>query len=220
MITPTLEDVIQAAIESRVAEIYTTLPGRIESYDATKQTANIKIMVQVPIENLNGDITLETLPTLFSVPVCFEQGGGFFQSFPVQQGDECAVHFSMRDLNEWRRTGECVDPGDIRTHRISGAFAKMGLTRASRKLQSAHADNQVLGKDGGITIHIKDGEIALGSENPSYTVARAETVLQRLETIVTAFNNHTHTAPGGTTGMPGTPILTPQSVSSPTIKVA
>lgn len=195
MITPSLADLIQAAISARLAEVYTQLPGRVESYDAATQTASIKIMIRTPLENLDGDITLEDLPVIQSVPVSFARGGQFFESFPLTPGDEGMCQFSMRDINEWRRTGQLVDPGDIRTHRIAGATFFPGVSSSARRLDSAHEQNYVMGKDGSTTIHFKpDGTLAIGAENPGDFIAKANEVLARLNTIVDKFNSHTHAA--------------------------
>lgn len=197
MITPSLADLIQAAISARLAEVYTQLPGRVESYDAATQTASIKIMIRTPLENLDGDITLEDLPVIQSVPVSFMRGGQFFESFPLTPGDEGMCQFSMRDINEWRRTGQLVDPGDIRTHRIAGATFFPGVSSSARRLDSAHAQNYVMGKDGGTTIHFKpDGTLAIGAENPGDFIAKANEVLDRINNFISSFNSHTHLITG------------------------
>lgn len=160
-------------LDSRLRDLHTSMPGRIEKYDASKQVADVKPQLKRSVPNGAGGYVAEDLPVLPNIPVGHPKGGGFFVSFPFQKGDYVWVMFAERSLDAWRRTGEPTDPGDLRMHALVGAYCIPGCAPDSGALSDAHADNLVIGKDGGAQIHVKpNGDICLGGPNANKGVAR------------------------------------------------
>ena len=130
------------------------------------------------------------------------------------------AHYS---LDQWLEQNKVVDPGDIRTHVLDGAVAIPGLYANDNDLSDAHAENLVIGKTGGVQIHIKpDGTINLGSESPGDAVGLASLVKAELDgikgdldSIKSTMNSHTHTHPMGPTGPLVVPLVLTYSPTEP-----
>jgi hypothetical protein len=217
----TIEQLLDLVMTSRLRELHTALPCRVESYNASKQTADVLPMIKRQVPDGDGGYTLEDLPVLPNVPVAFPRGGGgFFMSFPLQKGDFVFVVFSERAIGAWRQKGQATTPGDLRMHSLAGAVALPCLYPSDDALDDAHASNMVLGKDGSTAqIHLKsDGTVHLGGENGAQFVALATDVLNRLSAIVNTFNGHQHAETGGTTGLPTVAMSSPASVAASKVK--
>lgn len=152
---PTLTDVLRAAMDQRLADVHTALPGRIESYNADEQKADIKPLLKRPLVDENGDdIPSEILPIIPNVPIRFPRGGGggsggFFISWPLVRGDFVELHFHERSIDQWKSSqGQDTDPVDLRMHDLSDAVACPGLYPFSKSLADAGFDGLALGQDG------------------------------------------------------------------------
>ena len=193
----TTEELLNLILDHRLRELHTALPGRVESYDASKQTCDVLPMLKKQTPNGQGGYTTEDLPVLPNVPVAFPRGGGgFFMSFPLAKGDFVMLVFHERAIGAWRKKGEATAPGDLRMHSLAGAVAYPGLYPNDDALDDAHTANMVLGKDGSTAqIHLKtDGTVHLGGENGAEFVALAQKVLTELSQIQSALTSHTHAA--------------------------
>ncbi len=219
--TPTWAEVIRTALEASKAGLHVSTPGIVESYDPETQTATVKPTLPRPSLTRDGYEFLD-LPVLPRVPIKFERAGGFFISYPVAKGDRVMLVFMDRSMDQWSELGREGDPRDGRTHDLSDGVAIVGLYPASEPLADAHATNMVLGKDGGVQIHIKpSGEIHIGSENAADFIALAALVLSELQAIKTAYDLHTHTGVTTGPGVSGTPVLpmpAPSSVAASKVK--
>jgi len=203
----TTEELLELVLDHRLRGLHTSMPGQVQSYDAASQTADILPQLKRQIPDGDGGFTVEDLPVLPGVPVCFPRGGGCFVSFPLQKGDFVLVVFAERAIGNWRQKGQASNPGDLRMHPLAGAQAiPCNLYPSSQALQSADANNMVLGRDGtpAAQISITDALVKLGGGDQF--VALANLVMQRLNTIQDKFDNHTHTTAlgsctaGGATG--------------------
>jgi hypothetical protein len=119
---PSLAEVIGGAIASRLADVHCCMPGRVKSYDGSKQTAEIVPVIRGVIGTEDGDVLLEDLPVLPNVPVCWMRGGGYSLQFPLNVGDHGLVVFSDASPALWRTSGDTSEPGDLRMHDLSFGF--------------------------------------------------------------------------------------------------
>lgn len=184
--TPTWAEVIRLAIDSRLSDVHVALPGRIESYDAATQTADIKPLIKRVIRRANGEPVEEELPVIPGTPVVFPGAGGFFLSFPVAVGDTGLVIFCERNLDRWRETGRDVNPGDQSCHPLSGATFHPGLRASSAKLAGADATNLAIGKDGGYVVHFAADSVEFPAGAANF-LARADKVEAQLKKIADMF---------------------------------
>ena len=119
------------------AEIWTALPGIVESYDPARQTAVVRLAVQGEITDEGGYSSYMTLPLLPNVPVEFPAGGGFTLTFPVKKGDECVVEFQARDISGWKQSGGMRPPLSGRMHDLTDAVCRVGVRSRARLLAPA-----------------------------------------------------------------------------------
>ncbi len=204
--TPELEDVIRLALENFQSSFHVALPGRIESYDESTQTATVKPLLKNSFVDADGVDVVEDLPVINSVPVQFMRGGGFFLSFPIVKGDHVLLVFNERSIDKFQTgTGDDTDPVDTRMHNLSDAVAIPGFYPDSKALGDAHPSNTVLGKDGGTQIHVADGKIELGAEasvDKASLDSKIQVELTRIASELTALTTFiaTHVHIGVTTG--------------------
>lgn len=191
-----LAELIRKAMEHRLADVRTAMPARVQSYDVTTQTVDVSPLVREITETAGDDIE-EALPVIPSVPVAFPRAGGFFVTFPIVPGDTGQIVICDRSIDQWRTRGSqsftpeygyAVHPLDKRRHGLAGAVFYPGLSDALNPLLDAHATDMVLGKDGGVSIHIKPtNEIHIG-KGPTDFVALAALVATELTALKAAIS--------------------------------
>jgi hypothetical protein len=164
----TLLELIQMAIDAHMLDVHVSLPARVESFDASKQTVEITIMINRMVSDgaTPPNWVSEQMPKLKDVPVAFPRGGGFFMSLPLQQGDPGMLIFAERPLGAWRSTGGQGDPGDLGMHTLDGAYFIPATAPDKAALQSVSDTNMVIGKDDASSGQIEitpGGEIHLGT---------------------------------------------------------
>jgi hypothetical protein len=219
---PTPEESLDLILKALVSELKVMLPGRVESYDETTQTADVKPLLLDAYETESGVKSFE-LPVIPSVPVVFPRAGDYFMSFPLKADHYVMLVFCDRSYDPWwRSNGNVADPVSMHRHSIKDPVALVGFYPDQDKLADVHADNIVIGKDGGTQVHIKDGKIALGSESPSDALALAglvkselDDIKTMLDDIKTQYNLHTHPAPGGATSATAQSVTASYTASEP-----
>ena len=97
--SPELEEVLANAIEYYLQDLHTCMPGRIQSYDSSRQKADIQPSLQRRIRHEDGSEDVEDLPILPDVPVVFPRGAGFFLAFPLNPGDQVMLHFAHNSID-------------------------------------------------------------------------------------------------------------------------
>lgn len=208
-VTYSLADVLDGFVERRLRNVNTAIPGRVESYDATTQKANVQPLIKQAYTDESGYRVAEDLPVIPGVPVVFPGSGAYTITFPVAKGDTVLLIFSQASLDKWRKSGGKVDPGDDSHHDLSDAIAIPGLRPFNAATKDVAPAAMVLGAS----------EIRLGSKDALDPVV----LKSELAALRTLFNSHTHitTATIGTGG-PGivkpTDALWPAIVGSTKVK--
>lgn len=116
-------DAIRQAINASLDNVHTTLPGRVETYNASKKSATIQPLIKKKFAK-------ETLsmPVLVDVPVVFPSTQNAIISFPLAKGDGVLLLFSERDIDSFLSgTMEETEPEDPRKFSLSDAFCIPGL---------------------------------------------------------------------------------------------
>ncbi len=188
--TPGLPAVIRAALDARMMDVHTGIPGRIETYDASKLQASVQIEVRQARYDENGDRVPDRLPVVCNVPVIFSGGGGSRLTFPVKRGDQCWLMFSEASLDRWGERGGDVDPVYDRRHHIASAVCLVGLSDFGHA-RAAHATATVLEGD---DVRIGDANAALLALKSDVENLRAYVYAQFQATL-----GHTHTVSGAAT---------------------
>ena len=119
---------LEQALSQRQNQTFATMNciqvGRIDSFNATNQTANVQIQVQRRVNN-QGQVA--DYPLLQDCPVVVLQGGGAYIDLPIAEGDYCLVLFNDRNIDTWWDTGNVVVPRNRRKHSLSDGIALVGI---------------------------------------------------------------------------------------------
>lgn len=146
---PTFADVIKGAIEARLLEVHTAIPGVIDTFDAATGLADVKPQIYAPSRTEAGEVEYSALPIIAGVPVVFPGAGGFRLTFPVQKGDPVLLIFTEASLDKWVQAGGDADPGDQRRFHLSDAIALPGLRPKSQAWKDVDGAAMTLGSDAG-----------------------------------------------------------------------
>lgn len=155
MITPELAQVIALAIEDRLIDVHTALPGAVQKYDPLTQTADIELQVKRMLPKTGGGFVTEALPVLPNVPVSFQRGGGFFLSFPLSPGDTGLVVFAETSIDQWRAKDAVSSPGEVGRHTLTAGVFIPGLAATSRALTTVLTGGAVFGAENGVQLRSK-----------------------------------------------------------------
>lgn len=179
---PDLENVLDLVNEGLMESIRTHLPGQVVSYDATKQSVSVKLLVKGAFADEDGQRQKESQPILHDVPVSHFGPPRGRITCPVASGDLCLVMFCSSSIARVKLTGREDDPGDDRKHQISDAVALVG---GFHNLSDPGTDAPA----NAFVIHCSNGvKILLGASDASDPVLR----LSDLVWLIAAFNSHTH----------------------------
>lgn len=214
---PDLADVLFEAMESRLLEVHTAIPGKVVSYDKTTQTAEVQPVVQRIDPAEDGSLTGIELPSIPNVPVKWLRGGKMGLSLFLVPGDHVTLIFNEVATGHWRASGELAPPGDLRRHSLGYPIALPGAAHDADLLEDPGSENEAV-------LTVGDGVFRVGSASAEM-VAIAKLTQQALDKIQQTFDAHTHPVPGITPG-PGattsapsaTPIGTLGPVAAKTLK--
>jgi hypothetical protein len=149
--SPSLEEVVRAAMEFRLSEVHVALPGQVIKYTAATQTADIKPLIKRTVILDDGSEELEAIPVITSVPVMFPRAGGFFISLPIVPGDNVLLVFNERSIDLYSAsTGKIdVDPVDLRKHDLSDAVCFPGFFPLTKPITDLIASGMAMGQEKG-----------------------------------------------------------------------
>lgn len=186
---PTLSEIVERALASRVADVHVSMPGEIVSYDAATQTATVRPGVRRVVLSEDDDQVAEEIPPIENVPVSWQGCGALTLHGVLTAGDTGDIIFSSVSHNEWQATGRVSTPGDLKPHNLGSAKFYPGLR--SRKNAAPDTDNSI-GVPGGLRVHFGSSDVSIGSG------AQSVVLEQLLVTALTAIF-----AAGASAGGPG-----------------
>ena len=123
--TPTMIQLLELVINSKLADLHVALPGEIVEYDAGTNQASVQPQIKRRFEST---MELVSLPILNNVPVVFPRSGDSHLVFPVKSGTTGQILFNERSLDAWQQAGRDVDPDDFRRHDLNDAVFLPGLS--------------------------------------------------------------------------------------------
>jgi len=173
---------IQELVKRLFLEINTAIPGIVDSYNGSNQTASIKPAIRSINITVDGSVQTIDLPVLILVPVWFpySRGSGFSLTYPVQKGDDALIVFSQRGIDNWLLHGNVQDPvGDFspRALSMSDGIAFVGLVPNPAAIKSFQTDGIEL-RNAERTFFCKvsatAAELTSGSNHCRVTAATAE----------------------------------------------
>lgn len=227
--TPNLSDTLAQLIEDYSSNLWTMIPGKVESYDADLQKADVLPMIRRSQRVVDGSID-EELPVISQVPVAWPRAGSYRLTFPVAAGDRCVLLISSASIDAYQGSSDSrpLDPGSYQRHDLSDAVALMGWYPDPSALGTTDADDVSIGEEGGPVIHIGRDLVNLYEKDAADFVARADRVESELtslrdtvDDLVSTFNSHVHVTtatvsqgPPGVLDKPATGATPPASVGS------
>ena len=147
---PSLAQLLQTAIDARLCDVHTSLPGIVKSYDRETQTAKI----QPSLKRKYADGRTVNLPILNKVPIVFPRSATAWVHFDLVEGDEVTLIFSERSLDTWKEKGGVVSPDDPRKFNLSDAKAIPGGYSLPGKLTPKGAEGSIETANGGSHIEV------------------------------------------------------------------
>lgn len=145
--SPDMLQIIKDAIRGELANLWTSLPCIVDSYDADAVTVVVQPTIKIPVRNKLGVIELLQLPLLMDVPVMFPCAGGFTITHPINVGDECFVSFASRNIDIWWQSGGVQNPFDTRKHDLSDGFAFFRPQSQANKISGISTTNLEIRND-------------------------------------------------------------------------
>lgn len=210
--TPTLETVIDRAIERALGRVNTSRIGYIETYDPATGEADVQPADMGPYRNELGVRVPFTRAVIPHVPVYFPGGGGTRDTWPVKRGDACLLLHTSNPIATWLVSGGIVDENnDRKRHRAGSAIALVGISDFAH-WAPASAGARVVGE--GAT------DVRLSTQNAADPVIRKsdlDGVVASIKADLLALKTHTHTGvqTGGGISGPSTQITGIGGVTAP-----
>lgn len=92
-----LVDAMALWLSSKLEDLHTVIPGKVEKYDEVTQTVDVlPLLSKITIKNVEV-----ALPVIPGVPVIFPSGQAFQLKWEVQKGDGVLLLFSEAALGAW-----------------------------------------------------------------------------------------------------------------------
>lgn len=151
--TPTLAQILQQVVESRLCEVHTCMPAEVVKFDSSTQKAEVKPLLKRKYANGSS----VELPNIKNVPVIMPRAGKAWIHFPLKAGHIVTLHFSERSLDKWKNSGGVQDPStENRKHALSDAYAVPGGYPFNDTVEGSDSDllivndkSQIVVKTGG-----------------------------------------------------------------------
>lgn len=162
---PELADLIKLLIKEVKLGLNCHHIGKIESFDASKQTASATITYKKTyfkpskIPDIYEPVLVD-YPILLDCPVICLGGGAGSLEFPIEKGDECVVLFNDRDIDNWFQGGSGSATATLRLHSFSDGLILVGVRSLGNVLTEYQTDAVTL-KKGNSWVRLTGDEIRL-----------------------------------------------------------
>ena len=169
-------EVVPKAIEEWARNnVRTAWPGFIRGYDAPTMRARVQPAIRSMFQRRGQSPECQDRASIFNVPVHWSAAGGFASHMPAQPGDHCWIMFSMRGMDEFKRTLEMADPPPMVQMAQKDAVAYCYRAEPINWVATDGAviqheggnssivirENQIVLNVGGATIDITDGRVVI-----------------------------------------------------------
>lgn len=149
---------LRASLQAWQGTLWTALPAKIVSYDASKKTVSAQPLIQAQVRNAQNVWSDTTLPVCSDCPVQFPGGGGYTFTFPLAAGDEGILVFSSRCLDGWWQQGGVQPQVELRMHDLSDGMFISGISSVPNVPASSSTNSaQLRTNDGTCYIELSEG---------------------------------------------------------------
>lgn len=158
--SPYLLNIIKDSVNAGLANVWTSLPCIVESYDPDNVTVTVVPAIKIPVQDQYGSIQTIEIKPISDIPVMFPCAGGFTITHPINKGDECFVSFASRNIDLWWQSGGIQNPFDTRKHDLSDGFAFFRPQSQKEKISNISTENlEIRSDDNATKIQITPGGI-------------------------------------------------------------
>lgn len=152
-------------------------PGRIESYDASKQRATVQPLVMAgSIDPSTGERVLEAEPVLNDVPVLMLGTARARVTMDIRPGDTVWILSAQYAMGQYLIQGGQVDPGDDRRHFMSDAVCLPAVFDFAGVPGDASTDGEI----------VHAAKLRLGGPGSSQRSVRGDAYRSAEDTLFTA----------------------------------
>lgn len=130
------QESLRVTLEGWQSQLWTALPGILQSFDAAKITAVVQPAYKAKRRMPDGSVVDFDLPLLLDCPVVFPSGGGCTLTFPLKINDEVLVVLASRCIDAWWQQGGPQPALDMRMHDLSDGFVLPGVFSQPRVIPS------------------------------------------------------------------------------------
>ncbi len=124
-----MQSAMDLFLSSAMYAVHTSLPAKVEKYDAKKHTATVKPAVNMLMDN---GVQIE-IPSLMEVPVVFPASKFFDLEFPLDEGDGVLLLFQESDISTWKNGDFPAIPAVASRFNLDSAVAIPGLVPSPSK---------------------------------------------------------------------------------------
>lgn len=200
-----MTELLRDVISSRLADVHTSIPGRVVSYDASTQTADVEIVILRADQAETGEVVHEPYPVVPNVPVAWPSGGGYSLQLALTSGDGVWLVFSEAATANWRDTGDVSPPGDLDRHDLSYPIAIPGARHKGQTLPST--TSALLSVPGGGTFTVSSGGAVAAVPRDDYLQAELDRIKSDISTLKSAIVSGFNALVGAPSGPIGSPAV-------------
>jgi Phage protein Gp138 N-terminal domain len=143
--TPTWPEVIRAALDVRLQDMHTCIPGVIVSYDNDTQFAAVQPTVKA-VRRIEGQQVVEAWPVINNVPIVHYGSGDYGITVPVTAGDGVVLVFAEQSIDKLLVSNgdKPLDPRDPRRFNHNDAIGLLGFRSSRNAIDDVPTDAMVL----------------------------------------------------------------------------
>lgn len=109
-----LQEVIAEALDGRLLDVHTAMPGTVLVFDPITSTATVRPGVRRALRGQDEETVYERLPDLPGVPVLLGAG--------LSPGDKVLILFCEADAQGFEQSGALSDPKDVTRHGLGSPY--------------------------------------------------------------------------------------------------
>ena len=227
-----IPETLLAALQGFQSELWTALPGIIQSFSPSAMTAVVQPAIRAKInkpaffsyqspskiDDQSKEFCWDQLPLLLDCPVIFPNGGGVTLTFPVATGDECLVIFASRCIDAWWQSGGIQNQAALRMHNLSDGFVLVGAKSQPKVLSNVSTTAaQLRSNDGSAYVQLNPtsheidivtpGTVNITATGNITVTSSANVSVNAVSASVTASSSAAVTAPSITLGAASQSLL-------------
>lgn len=155
------DEALRLALTGWQSEIWTALPGIIDTVDLEKNTCTVQPTIKGIFRQKDGSTKIVTMPICLDVPIVWPRGGGFALTFPIKKGDEGMLVFMSRCFDAYWQNGGVQPQAEQRMHDLSDGYFILGGSSQPKKLANVADDAVELRNDddGKTKVRLEDKKI-------------------------------------------------------------